>query len=163
MPDAVLALSREMRSRVSRPDRDDLQTLWDKRNVLLIIWNQKDMRIWHWPTSCRDALIRMCGFCVTHLKMDMSRPPPIAVESCYVEPVTGIERRDIAVQYHPRDVTEPMRSRGGKRVLPQEAPVYPCICHLLRNGVTTTLSDACQWCLKDIMHPIQTRAPLTLR
>jgi hypothetical protein len=149
LQEAVLQVAKEFRTRLVPDDRQLLTTLWEQRNVHLILWNGKDVRMWHWPADVRGALVR-----------PMSLPPPrcndmtpvarlylqsfghddpdgglvVSTENRYMQATAcgqcgthkNLEYRDVGTQYHvPTTSRKRSASRGGDDV---EAR---CLCHWL--------------------------------
>ena len=133
--------------------------LWDQRNIHIIIWNMKDVRIWHWPETCSVALLRVAGYCLLQLQKNHPPVASVAAEKAFMDSRSGLQMRDVAVQYSVKDTS---RARSGKRTNTNvEEDVSVCMCHLLRSGVLATLEDNCMWCMRSLGHSIKNRFVLT--
>ena len=156
LQDCVIQVAKEFRARVTSPDKELLKMIWDQRNIHIIIWNTKDVRVWHWPETCSAALLRVATHCL--LRLQKNDPPvasSVATENQFTDSRSGLQLRDMAVQYSVKDASRP---RNGKRTNVEDDA---CLCHFLRSGDLAPLEDNCMWCMRSLVLSIQKRFILT--
>ena len=159
LQDCIIQVAKEFRAHVTSPDKEHLKMLWDQRNIHIIIWNMKDVRIWHWPETCSVALLRVAGYCLLQLQKNHPPVASVAAEKAFMDSRSGLQMRDVAVQYSVKDTS---RARSGKRTNTNvEEDVSVCMCHLLRSGVLAPLENNCMWCMRSLVQSIQNRFILT--
>jgi hypothetical protein len=155
--DSLIGLAKDMRTRVTSPDKEDLHLLWETRNIHVLVWNQKDLRIWHWGPACHEALVRLARFCIGKLRIDLAKPVvPVSTGNCFLNTKTGAEMRDMAVQWPSRSKSRVRRS--------EDDTGHRCICQYLRVPNTpNSLEESCFWCLNSILEPVKSKWNLTLQ
>ena len=88
----------------------------------------KEIRIWHWPMDCRDALIAVAQYGVAQLRTIGEPPVSPALDACYV--ASGMEKRDVGTHYslHDTKVTASPCGSRNKRPLREEERASFCLC-----------------------------------
>ena len=98
LQECVIQVIKEFRNTVGAEEKERLVQLWEKRNVHILLWNTKEVRMWHWPAECTQELVYVSRFCIGLLTANRNSPINVAMERVYVDH-GGVERRDIASQY----------------------------------------------------------------